>query len=219
MWLAMLLCLGLFLSALGGWVSSYFITAAYEWPERPKPVWGSTQSAGTFHGPVEHRRHWFTVQQPGRLSLVRQDVSDLRKMEYLTYAHDAARIMSSFSSFMPPMTKVRDPAVSPEGWLERIGFAATDETLTSKAWHGSRTAAFEVRRFMIPYWFVSLLPLVPLLWAARRLWRGRRSVRWASEGRCGRCGYDLRATPGRCSECGWDGRESRSDPKLSLRHG
>jgi hypothetical protein len=58
----------------------------------------------------------------------------------------------------------------------------------------------------IPHWLAMLLILVPSFLRARRR---RRSARWASAGRCGGCGYDLRAAPAggatvvvRCPECG-----------------
>jgi hypothetical protein len=55
-------------------------------------------------------------------------------------------------------------------------------------------------------WSATTVPLWPLLIfaapAAIYLSRNRRSVRWAREGLCRSCGYDLRESPDRCSECG-----------------
>ena len=54
-------------------------------------------------------------------------------------------------------------------------------------------------KIVVPHWVVTLLlSALPVLWARR--YQQRR--RWASQGRCARCGYDLRATPEQCPECG-----------------
>jgi hypothetical protein len=54
----------------------------------------------------------------------------------------------------------------------------------------------------LPYWVPAVLAgVLPLLWtidALRRLHARRRML----VGHCGKCGYDLRATPERCPECG-----------------
>ena len=53
---------------------------------------------------------------------------------------------------------------------------------------------------LVPFWFLAVLTgLLPL----RRVTREVRRWRWARNGRCLVCGYDLRATTaGRCPECG-----------------
>jgi len=51
----------------------------------------------------------------------------------------------------------------------------------------------------VPHWFVVLATAVPtLLWVRGAL----RHWRWARQGRCRSCGYDLRSSPDRCPECG-----------------
>jgi hypothetical protein len=59
--------------------------------------------------------------------------------------------------------------------------------------------SFQYESLALPYWFITLafavVPARSSLRAARRAWLTR-------HGRCGDCGYDLRATPERCPECG-----------------
>jgi hypothetical protein len=43
-----------------------------------------------------------------------------------------------------------------------------------------------------------ILSILPILWLVD--YRKRR--RWKRDGKCRRCGYDLRASRGQCSECG-----------------
>ncbi|HEX4796423.1 MAG TPA: hypothetical protein VH370_21720 [Humisphaera sp.] len=53
--------------------------------------------------------------------------------------------------------------------------------------------------FQIPYWVVAILfGLLPFTYTAQAARRRRTS----NANRCGKCGYDLRATPLRCPECG-----------------
>jgi hypothetical protein len=49
----------------------------------------------------------------------------------------------------------------------------------------------------LPVIIASALPVMRV-----RAYRRSRRQRWRNEGKCGACGYDLRATPGRCPECG-----------------
>jgi hypothetical protein len=55
---------------------------------------------------------------------------------------------------------------------------------------------------IVPEWALIAVFLVwPAMWA-RGVLRRRRRGRWAREGRCIKCGYDLRGSAGRCPECG-----------------
>lgn len=54
-------------------------------------------------------------------------------------------------------------------------------------------------QWSFPVWPLALICLMP---ATLRAWKSRRAKRAESMNRCGKCGYDLRATPTRCPECG-----------------
>jgi hypothetical protein len=53
-----------------------------------------------------------------------------------------------------------------------------------------------------PIW-VAMVPtaVLPIVWVMRRI-RGSNWRERVTRGLCGRCGYDLRASPDRCPECG-----------------
>jgi hypothetical protein len=51
----------------------------------------------------------------------------------------------------------------------------------------------------IPLWFVAIISGAGLAVSIRKF---RRLIRLRMQGRCGKCGYDLRASSERCPECG-----------------
>jgi len=76
----------------------------------------------------------------------------------------------------------------------RLGFAFADEHVrTSSRVHGRYQA------LIMPPWLPMLLAALVPAAAAVRTFRRALIVR---NGRCRRCGYDLRATSDRCPECG-----------------
>jgi hypothetical protein len=60
----------------------------------------------------------------------------------------------------------------------------------------------------LPAWFVGLLAATPL---AIHYGAKRRRSRRVAQGKCARCGYDLRGSAGECPECG----QPRGDPALA----
>jgi hypothetical protein len=53
-----------------------------------------------------------------------------------------------------------------------------------------------------PLYPIGAACILPVSWVLARAGRKTRRARRTAEDRCGRCGYDLRATPARCPECG-----------------
>jgi hypothetical protein len=62
---------------------------------------------------------------------------------------------------------------------------------------------------MVPLWALCVPPTLILVLLLRRMRSTRRTRRHAVEGRCKRCGYDLRASKGRCPECGMESGNAR----------
>ena len=59
--------------------------------------------------------------------------------------------------------------------------------------------------------FIWTLPAIGFIFL-RDIWREERGRKWAMQGRCTRCGYDLRACgSGRCSECGLQREQQNPD--------
>ena len=65
--------------------------------------------------------------------------------------------------------------------------------------HGGREFVPKGFTLEVPYWLPLLLTAVVV---ARIRLIQRKALRLESAGICGKCGYDLRATPERCPECG-----------------
>ena len=104
----------------------------------------------------------------------------------------------------------------PRRWDTRQILGAVRSWSGSKSWLPNRNpialsaAGFEVvanRNTLaegffvaaVPFWVLSLVLAGTGGWAAFA-WRRQRA--WRRDGRCRRCGYDLRATTGVCPECG-----------------
>jgi hypothetical protein len=92
------------------------------------------------------------------------------------------------------MANGRDPQVRTWTFAGFYFYAAPKRPLATG---GMQAQLWGFRIVGVPYWALTVASAVPpLLWVINR-----RSYR-RERGHCGRCGYDLRATPERCRECG-----------------
>jgi hypothetical protein len=101
-------------------------------------------------------------------------------------------VESLWKAYPDPRYPQAEPA---DSLLRRLGFGY-------RVWDLKWSLSSSRRRWWAPAWFVAgLLAVWPGVVVGRAL-RRRRRRRWAKDGKCATCGYDLRATPERCPECG-----------------
>ena len=198
--------------AAAAWIASYFW-----WPQVvfPWPTSGlrQTHDAGfllLIEGRIVIARQrvdeaWHTVAlQPGlppppRRQPPPRDASIPPKPG--TYAVDSRTLSSMTLGYLQSKSTLtigaRDPRTHYRGAWQNLGFTSTIN---------AKPTIMMADLMVVATWSATAVPLWPLMLAAApaaiSMYRNRRSVRWAREGRCRSCGYDLRETPDRCPECG-----------------
>ena len=89
----------------------------------------------------------------------------------------------------------------PRRWF-RYGFLCYSLRFRMNPYDGTPPVMGTYYRVQAPYWALVTVSAVLPAWRGGRVAWLRRKRRLARDGRCVRCGYDLRATPDRCPECG-----------------
>ncbi len=165
------------------WILSYRSTSTLIWPEDNQ----SCHFVSSYKGRVE-----ITTQSiapaltPGlQISVTRVDVTTLGLVSLYGGTITADRKRGYAKGPFGRFTLRRDVHKLDRQWW---GF-------------GARRSDF-ARVYTVPYWFVAVVPFVAS--ASQMFWWRRRQRRHRREmiGFCGKCGYDLRASPERCPECG-----------------
>jgi hypothetical protein len=88
--------------------------------------------------------------------------------------------------------------------LQRLGF-----DFGRRQYFTGRKVAVSEWALRVPWWVPAVLMLLLHVFVMARGFRAQRGINWRRAGRCGACGYDLRASADRCSECGAPAREAR----------
>jgi hypothetical protein len=133
------------------------------------------------------------------------------RADYLAYCGETKEV--GIISTVGRMVFYREKAIPPFRWQPPYGFEHSANLAPQNVdaylpfispshqhWGGfgaieGDTAKYRARANYLPYWSIVLIAAVrPAMWL--------RQARRSETLHCGKCGYDLRATPQRCPECG-----------------
>lgn len=169
-----------------------------------RPQTWTLQSPARGRYPPDPPEAMFLESRGGRVVWLWQRADNLGEFHSASLrAPRQISVASLLQSSFPTPTALNDPVKSPEGWLQRIGFTARSvgpspaRGVLLRPGEANPTLTFT--ELMVPYWFLVLVFGFPAAWL---IMPEKRSRRWARQGRCTRCGYDLRHSPDRCPECG-----------------
>jgi hypothetical protein len=109
-----------------------------------------------------------------------------------------------------PLLAARNRLIYEHTDARRRGLPVIPPDLSAKldavALRGRAVAAMKPATWQLPLAVPAVAFGLPgLVIAARLVWRRLHPPFMTSDGRCGRCGYDMQATPVRCPECGSPG--------------
>jgi len=143
--------------------------------------------------------NWILASAMGSVGFMRQNEEDVAEPPAWTGAQPLKVTWSWFTH--PPRLVYNEPHASGlwgfklfhEDYPLGTGWIMGDQ-FPKYLLSGSR-----MREVVAPYWAITTITALPLLWALFRAWaKHRRHL----PGHCPKCGYDLRASHDRCPECG-----------------
>ena len=149
----------------------------------------------TIHPEFERRHTWYGLSAAGGVKLW-LDADNCApgmaaRSDVVSFTTGKARVYPFFGPRSSAPGRSRPP------FMQRRGFELRNRVSDE----GAQPPSI-VRGVIVPHWFLLLLfSAAPALWAWREV-PAARHARRRRLGLCGRCGYDLRATPGACPECG-----------------
>jgi hypothetical protein len=146
----------------------------------------------------------------GRLFIARAIVRGSKQPDFYPIFVEFGVIRSTIRATPQPdrliLTLARPLLFRPARWSNGFGFIFDGGPITISFKTDETTWDVLIYVYAIPYWSLSLLSGLFLIWPCFGWWRRRRRI---VLGQCAMCGYDLRATPERCPECGTALAESK----------
>lgn len=180
----------------GLWLRSYFTGDEWRWgvetvPGADNVALHRSWMVSTSRGGIWFRRSMgWTTYDPRRP----ERAESVNEWEHVRSPAEAYPVVPPFRA-----TGRADLTWTGRTLVDRFGFGLQQSWFTWNSYPPHRRHMVVV---LMPIWSVTTLLLIaPLAWTVQYRWRRTREGR-QREGRCQRCGYDLRFSPAGCPECG-----------------